>query len=410
LGLFDFFKKSEPSNQNKLEEQIEKTPDNGLAENWIKYAHPSKQGLYPHEILALYYATSWYTDENDPDMFQGFWWHRYGVKNVPTIFKSLFERGFLQVENLQCAIEKETVTTLKTILTNYNLKTSGKKTELVQRLMENISEEELNTRFPRRKYQRTTLGQEELDAEEYVTFIHNQSIEDLNIWTLNYLVYSEPRIPYRDIIWKYLNERSVRYAMEGQYGLYRNCRYTMAGFTLREGKTKSALGMLVEVIFYDLAAHPKEEILTDLIDDIVYCKKKLGYSDEEFQAVLLELTNGLSVPRQKFTSAKGVEKILKEVKEFEKNNTENDDDILPNPAAEVVLEALKQDLLAFLAARQPMPQKDFVAAWRETNPYSRIGDTHGVSHFLEPVFRSLVDEGRIRREKSGRSLNLFVNQ
>ena len=81
-----------------------------------------------------------------------------------------------------------------------------------------------------------------------------------------------------------------------------------------------------------------------------------------------------------------------------------------DPIDEAALEALKQDLLTFLAKNQPMPQKDFVAAWRDTKPFSRIGDTHGVVYYLDEIFRNLVSEGKIRREKSGRSFTLFVNQ
>jgi hypothetical protein len=93
------------------------------------------------------------------------------------------------------------------------------------------------------------------------------------------------------------------------------------------------------------------------------------------------------------------------------NARENDGEIvLPNPVADAALAALKQDLLTFLAKNQPMPQKDFVAAWRETKPFSRIGNTNGVSYALDDVFRSLVDEGKIKREKTGRSFTLFVNQ
>jgi len=79
------------------------------------------------------------------------------------------------------------------------------------------------------------------------------------------------------------------------------------------------------------------------------------------------------------------------------NARENDGEvILPDPVAESALEALKQDLLTFLAKNQPMLQKDFVAAWRATKPFSRIGDTNGVVYALDDVFRSLLNEGKIR--------------
>jgi len=101
----------------------------------------------------------------------------------------------------------------------------------------------------------------------------------------------------------------------------------------------------------------------------------------------------------------------KEAEELINNVRENEGEVvLPNPVADAALAALKQDLLNFLAKNQPMPQKDFVAAWRDTKPFSRIGDTNGVVYYLDDIFRNLVSEGKIRREKTGRSFSLFVNQ
>jgi len=342
LGLFNFFKKKSSDTQNRVEEQAGETPvikpaietpvikptinvvvsSDGVipAEELIKTAHVSKHGLYPHEILALDYAPSFHTDDTT-DSFHGFWWYRYGVKDVPAILSSLLERGFLQVENLQSAMEKETVVVIKKILGDHGLKTGGKKAELIQRLTENVPHEEMDAQFTRKKYQRTELGQEALDTEEYIHFIHGQrDIEDLDIWSLNRLVYTEPRMSYRDKIWRYLNERSVKHSMDRQYGLYRNCRYSMATFLMREGKYKNALGMLAEVAFYDLASYFNDGLPPGIIGDIAFCKEELGYSNKEFRTVLLELTNGLSVPQQKFTSEKGVDRIVKEATNFIKNN------------------------------------------------------------------------------------------
>jgi len=93
------------------------------------------------------------------------------------------------------------------------------------------------------------------------------------------------------------------------------------------------------------------------------------------------------------------------------NARENEGEVvLPDPVAEAALDALKQDLLNFLEKNQPMLQKDFVAAWRDSKPFSRIGDTNGVVYYLDDIFRNLVSEGKIKREKVGRSFTLYVNQ
>ncbi|WCR29484.1 SAP domain-containing protein [Paenibacillus thiaminolyticus] len=175
MSFFDFFRKK-PFKDKKPLEQNEVTTGNSKqtksitspivkvttqimssgtddvipVEKRIENANVSKHGLYPHEVLMLDYAGSYFTERNS---FQGFWWYRYDVRDVDNCLRSLLNRGFLQVGNLQSAIEKETATVLKSELKNHGLKVSGKKDELVQRLMAEVSYEELNSRFAKRTYQ-----------------------------------------------------------------------------------------------------------------------------------------------------------------------------------------------------------------------------------------------------------------
>lgn len=263
----------------------------------VKSAIPSKHGLYPHEILMLDYADSYYTVENS---FQGFWWYRYGVRNVADGLRSLVERGFLQIGDLQSAIEKENATVLKEELKKRGLKTSGKKADLVKRLLEEAPHEELNIRFSKRTYQLTDLGKQALAEESYVSYIHRHQLED--------------------------------------FGLYRNCRYHMYLFLMEEKRIKDALGMLAEVVFYDLSGlgngydpqffyicaeyfFPYKEsnatTAPGIISAIMNCQKELGLTDEELRAVLLDRMSKLSAPFHLFTPEECVDIVFMENRQDE---------------------------------------------------------------------------------------------
>lgn len=69
----------------------------------LKTATPSKQGLYPHEIMMLEYAPHFKTTHNN---FQNFWYWQYSVTEPQAILDSLFERGFTEVGDLRSALEK----------------------------------------------------------------------------------------------------------------------------------------------------------------------------------------------------------------------------------------------------------------------------------------------------------------
>ncbi|MDI6914486.1 MAG: SAP domain-containing protein [Desulfitobacteriaceae bacterium] len=300
------------------------------AEKRIKSTITSKHGLYPHEVLVLDYAGSYYTEGNS---FQGFWWHRYGVRNVDNCLRSLLDRGFLQVGDLQSAIEKETAAVLKDELKSHGLKVSGKKDELVQRLLIEIPHEELNSRFTKRTYQLTELGKQALEEESYVSYIHRHTLEDMDIWSLNKIIHEPPYMPYRDKIWGYLNKRSMEHFAAGNFGLYRNCRHHMSNFLMEEKKIKDALGMLSEVVFYDLsglgnnydpqylhifAEHffpYKDSTVTmapGITSAVMNCQKELNLTDEELNAAMLARMKRLSAPLHLFTPEECVDIVFME--------------------------------------------------------------------------------------------------
>ena len=285
----------------------------------VKSAITDRYGLFPHELLVLDYAHTFYTNGNS---FQGFWWYKYGIRDVQIILTSLMERGFLRVGDLQAALERQTAKAIKDILRAHGCKLTGKKADLIQRALKEISMDELNQQFPERTYQLTERGKVALDEGAYVSYIHRHGIEDLDIWSLNRLVYTSPYMSYRDKIWGYLNQRSMKHFSERNFGFYRNCRFEMSQFLKEEGKLKDALAMLAEVVFYDLSGvtnnydsqfleiyaggfFPYENSLVTtapgIIDAIVDCQEKLGYSDDELKMALAEHMNKLSTPLQLFS-------------------------------------------------------------------------------------------------------------
>jgi len=285
----------------------------------IKDAIPSKQGLFPHEILVLDYAHTFCIDESS---FQGFWWYRYGIRDVRVVIISLVKRGFLQIGDIRSALEKQKATALKEVLKTHKLNVSAKKAELVQQLLDNIPESELNEKFPKRTYALTDLGEAALAEEAYISYIHRHCVGDLDIWSLNKMVHTQPYMPYRDKLWGYLNQCSIQHIQDRNFGLYRNCRFNMSQFLYEEKKYRDALAMLAEVVFIDLSGignsydsqfleihapffFPYEESLATIapgiISAIISCQKELGYSDEKIRELLIEQMAKLSTPLQLFT-------------------------------------------------------------------------------------------------------------
>lgn len=84
-------------------------------------------------------------------------------RNVEPALKRLLDGGYLEIGGIEKSIALKTVPEIKAILADKELKTSGNKAELIQRLINNIDPDELNALFPVGVYCITKKGQKALE-------------------------------------------------------------------------------------------------------------------------------------------------------------------------------------------------------------------------------------------------------
>lgn len=272
MGLFDFLKKKKPiPSSSNIQQEVSSsqvtqyelpTPlfiKKEVAEvsveqdsppplsSLLKAATPSKQGLYPHEIMMLEYAPHFKTSNNT---FQNFWYWQYSITEPQIILDSLFEREFTEVGNLRSALEKLKLSEIKEELKLINQKVTGKKVELIDRLMEYGNIDALTKKYSERYYVLTPKGEQELKENQYVSYLHRNRY--MSVWEMNQRI-SQTNYPYRDILWGYFNEQSGVHFQNFDFGLYRNIRLSMYQFLMEEKKPQTAFHMLCEVLSFDLS-------------------------------------------------------------------------------------------------------------------------------------------------------------
>lgn len=217
-------------------------------ENLLKDAVPSQQGLYPHEILMLHYAPRYKTSGNN---FQSFWYWDYSVADPQSILNSLAEKGFLSVGGIELTLEDLKLPQIKEELKSIGQKVTGKKADLIDRLIQNGDLDKLSQKYPDRHYILTAKGEQELKENKYVPYLHNHGY--MSIWEMNRKL-ADSKLSFRDILWGDFNRRSVIHFQNYDFGLYRNIRLSMYHFLMEENRTETAFRMLCEVLLYDLNA------------------------------------------------------------------------------------------------------------------------------------------------------------
>lgn len=173
-----------------------------------KTAIPSKRGLYPAEILLLEYCSKG-TYPGPKNGYPGFWWFSYGIRDVGAALKSLEDRGYIAWGSVRDAVGGFTVAQLKDLLISQNMPTTGKKADLVERVLSGVPDEALIAAGAQRKYILTETGRLELDENAYVPYMHsvpNKTTEDarlgmtFNVWSINKLLGTGDKSAWRDIV------------------------------------------------------------------------------------------------------------------------------------------------------------------------------------------------------------------
>jgi len=327
MGLLDFRKKKVKAAELAELEAAKLAEETALLDEFLEkdpYVADNRQektpsDLYPHEVLLLDHATSFYTDQIE---FPKTWRVDVGLLDMPRSLASLVDRGFLTEASIEVTLGEQTVQSLKDALRKSSLPVGGKKQALIERLQTSLSDTDLYALFPRRHFALTWEGIRALDEAMYISYIGRFPVDGLTIWDMHRLVVTNPEISYRDLIWSHLEALSAKYHTAQNFGAYRNLRYRMYQFLMEEKKLKRAFPLLAEVMYYDLSGvestsdplhryvsekyfFPYDKSLVRLSTGNVQAMRKLqgdlALTDEMLKALLMQFFSQFQVPAHLFT-------------------------------------------------------------------------------------------------------------
>ena len=115
------------------------------------------------------------------------------------------------------------------------------------------------------------------------------------------LMRDHPDKRYSDLQWGEYNRKSMEYAKQGQWGLYRNVRYNMFLMLEREKRYLDAFIMLSEVFLYDLNGDEYPMVASGIVKNAKKLWKLLGKSDDEMWMLLQKRLGSMYTPYHTFT-------------------------------------------------------------------------------------------------------------
>ena len=193
--------------------------------------------------------------------YPGYMVYVYGIPFPNEVFAKLKEKGFIRETTAPETLPNLTLPELKEIAVKYEVKTSGKKDALCQRMTEEIPADELEKSVTDRFWKITDEGKTELTKYPYISFYlekHKYSLDQLglNLKELSKLFKGKENLRTRDIIWGEFNRRTIELYAEATkdaqfYGYSENLR-AMALFLEEEGRYQDGLALYARYLFYQI--------------------------------------------------------------------------------------------------------------------------------------------------------------
>jgi hypothetical protein len=184
---------------------------------------------------------------DDPSLLG--WWCAFNNVNRDQIISKIQKNNYLTLANYKFSIKKETIPVLKAFLKEHELSVKGKKGDLVNRIIENVSEVDCSSHFTRPYWAYTEKAIELLHAEE----IKAEEEYNANIELIRKGSYDELKrklYPNRNEHWGTEDTffETINFIMKHafeEFGLSEDVRKNLASFIAERSVDYSSRGYLI---------------------------------------------------------------------------------------------------------------------------------------------------------------------
>ena len=166
------------------------------------------------ELILLKYSDGASVEDDFPQYF----YYVYNI-DVKRCLDYFLKYDLLNIAPLSYTLSKYTVAELKNALQKYELKTTGKKQDLILRLLENVNKEELKDIFKKQYYNVSKQGKELL-KKELSDFVYNNRYINLDIPHVDRLLYLIGNNDYSSAEKLLLDNKIESFPNHSKYQLY----------------------------------------------------------------------------------------------------------------------------------------------------------------------------------------------
>jgi tetratricopeptide (TPR) repeat protein len=255
-------------------------------------------------------------------IFPKFFEYEYNADTDVLLKKALVNNHLTKSEPL-IKVKNAKVTEIKKILKKHNLKVSGRKNELIERIITNLTDEEINADFPTSYYVLTDEGRNIVRKNEHIIYYHKAKylrIIPLEKYHDSLKENEDPNLKYQ-IALELLERYGLKERKEGNWGLYRNSIHSKAEVYEDMGENTFALKCYFKICILDLSGlNNGNQYWPDLISlapgitvKIEQLNSKLQMVFDDLQKIYFKSFNDLDLPKTFLPKEQSFEEIIKQI-------------------------------------------------------------------------------------------------
>jgi len=274
--------------------------------------------IKPVDVIFLERADGHKVGDEFPNYFE----YQYGVNPSSLLEKALTNNFLIKSDSIVNNMDKTNASKLKEVLKKHNLKVSGKKQELIERLITNASEEELKTAFPDSYYILNDKGKSIVQKNEHIIYYHKSQYlkNEISLDKYHDLLKdkTDDNAKY-DIALELLENNAMQNRYNGDWGLYRNSLFSKAKVYEDKQDNQSALDLYLTICHIDLsglsngnAYMPSTVFLAPGIIGLVSeLTSKLGLDKKTLKEKYFYYVEKLKLPKTRFSKEQSVEYLIR---------------------------------------------------------------------------------------------------
>ena len=258
------------------------------------------------------------------DNFPGYFKYEYEV-DPNLLLKEAIQKNHLKKANLLYRLEKATVKELKECLKKHGLKVSGRKSELIERIINNISEDIIEIDFSNNYYSLTDEGINLVNENDHIVYYHKSRnfFGEISLENYHNLLKDKNNdnksLKY-DIAIELMDKNAINHRNKGDWGLYRNSLLSKAYIYEDKNNELEALKHYLKVINIDLSGlsngntyFPEFCILAPgLIPKITKLTENLD--DNYLEIEYYSCANELKLPKAAFTKEESFKYLIQAIR------------------------------------------------------------------------------------------------